>query len=311
MRNEFIEELTNLAAVDDRVILLTGDLGFTVLEDFAERYPDRFFNAGVAEQNMTGMATGLAEAGFVPFTYSIAPFAALRPFEFIRNGAALHRLPVRIVGVGGGFDYGQNGITHFALEDIGIMRMQPAVTVVAPSDADQTRAAVHATADVEGPIYFRIGKAGAPIPGLYGRFQLGRAALIGVGTDVAIVTVGSAARAAVDTADLLADQGILATVAVVSTFNPAPDEDVADLLARVPLAVTIETHYLPGGLGSWVSELVAERNLNCQVIRRGVDAMPHGHSGSQQFFERHFGLTAPQVADTVKRQRSIQPSPQV
>ncbi|MBK5229547.1 MAG: 1-deoxy-D-xylulose-5-phosphate synthase [Thermoleophilia bacterium] len=300
MRNEFIEELTELAAVDDRVMLLTGDLGFTVLEDFAERHPDRFLNAGVAEQNMTGMATGLAEAGFVPFTYSIATFAALRPFEFIRNGAALHRLPVRVVGVGGGFDYGQNGITHFALEDIGIMRMQPAVTVVAPSDADQARAAVNATADVEGPIYFRIGKVGAPIPGLDGRFQLGRAALIGAGTDVAIVAIGSAARAAVDTADLLADHGISATVAVVSTFNPAPDEDVADLLARVPLAVTIETHYLSGGLGSWVSELVAERNLNCRVIRRGVDATPHGLSGSQQFLERHFGLTATQVADTVK-----------
>ena len=117
MRNDFIDELVALAEADERVMLLTGDLGFMVLEEFAQRYPDRFVNCGVGEQNMLGVATGLAEAGFVPFAYSIATFATLRPYEFIRNGPALHDLPVRIVGVGGGFDYGHNGITHFALED--------------------------------------------------------------------------------------------------------------------------------------------------------------------------------------------------
>ena len=122
MRNAFLDALVSLAERDERVMLLTGDLGFSVLEPFAERFPDRFVNCGVAEQNMTGVATGLAEAGMVPFTYSIATFATLRPYEFIRNGAALHRLPVRVVGVGGGFDYGHNGITHFALEDYEVAR---------------------------------------------------------------------------------------------------------------------------------------------------------------------------------------------
>jgi len=125
MRNDFLDELVKLAALDERVMLLTGDLGFMVLEDFQKHHPDRFVNCGVAEQNMVGIATGLAEAGFVPFVYSIATFATLRPYEFIRNGPALHNLPVRVVGVGGGFDYGHNGITHLALEDYAVMRTQP------------------------------------------------------------------------------------------------------------------------------------------------------------------------------------------
>src|SRR3712207_7785086 len=114
MRLEFIKTLLEMAEEDARILLLTGDLGFLVLEPFRDRFPDRFFNVGVAEQNMVGLATGLAEAGFVPFTYSIATFAALRPYEFIRNGPVLHRLPVRMVGVGGGFDFGYNGLTHSA-----------------------------------------------------------------------------------------------------------------------------------------------------------------------------------------------------
>src|SRR5262245_52293790 len=123
-----------LAERDPRVLLLTGDLGFRALEPFAARFPGRFFNVGAAEQNMVGLATGLAEAGFVPFVYSIAPFATLRPFEFIRNGPVLHRLPVRVVGTGGGFEYGVAGPTHHALEDVGTLRTQPGLTVLAPAD---------------------------------------------------------------------------------------------------------------------------------------------------------------------------------
>ncbi|HEY4939313.1 MAG TPA: 1-deoxy-D-xylulose-5-phosphate synthase, partial [Actinomycetota bacterium] len=125
MRRAFVQELAEIAERDARILLITGDLGFSVVEPFADRHPDRFFNAGVAEQNMVGLATGLAESGFIPFVYSIATFAALRPYEFVRNGPVLHNLPVRIVGTGGAFDYGTAGPTHHALEDVGIMRMQP------------------------------------------------------------------------------------------------------------------------------------------------------------------------------------------
>src|SRR6516165_4613432 len=126
MRGSFVQTLTELAARDPRILLLTGDLGYMALEPFADKYPQRFFNVGVAEQNMVGLATGLAEAGFIPFVYSIVPFAALRPYEFIRNGPIQHQLPVRIVGVGAGREYGSNGLSHYGLEDIAVMRTQPA-----------------------------------------------------------------------------------------------------------------------------------------------------------------------------------------
>ena len=132
MRAAFIETLTELAAGDSRIMLLTGDLGYMALEPFIEKHPDRFFNVGVAEQNMVGVATGLAEAGFIPFVYSITPFAVLRPYEFIRNGPIQHQLPVRIVGVGGGMEYGQNGLSHYGLEDVAVMRAQPAISIIAP-----------------------------------------------------------------------------------------------------------------------------------------------------------------------------------
>ena len=138
MRAAFATTLAELAERDQRILLLTGDLGYRALEPFSERFPRRFFNVGVAEQNMVGLATGLAECGFVPFVYSIATFASLRAYEFIRNGPVAHGLRVRIVGVGGGFDYGSAGPTHHGLEDVGVLRLQPGLTVVAPADCEQT-----------------------------------------------------------------------------------------------------------------------------------------------------------------------------
>src|SRR3954469_24923245 len=139
MRKAFVASLCELAARDERVMLLTADLGWSVLEPFAERFPNRFLNVGVAEQNMLGVATGLARQGRVPFVYSIATFASMRGYEQFRNGAVLHRLPVRVVGIGGGFAYGHAGPTHHALEDLAIARAQPGVTVLAPADQAQAR----------------------------------------------------------------------------------------------------------------------------------------------------------------------------
>lgn len=301
MRNEFLDELVALAEADERVMLLTGDLGFMVLEDFQRRFPERFVNCGVAEQNMVGVATGLAEAGFVPFVYSIATFSSLRPYEFIRNGPALHGLPVRIVGVGGGFDYGHNGITHFALEDYAVMRAQPAIATIAPADAPQARAALRATADLERPAYLRIGKGGPELPGLDGRFELGRLDRIRDGADVAILAIGSIAGQALAAAELLAEQGVEAAVAVVSSFNPSPVEEIAELLADVPAALTVEAAYRDGGLGSLVAETIAERGLACRLQRAGVAGMPRGETGSQAYLEERHGLTAPQLARRVEQ----------
>lgn len=298
MRTEFVEALIGEAERDDRILLLTGDLGFGALEPFAERFPGRFFNAGVAEQNMAGMSTGLAEAGFVPFIYSIATFASMRPYEFIRNGPVLHHLPVRVVGMGGGLDYGTNGMTHYALEDVALMRAQPELTVLAPADADQARSAVRAMSSIAGPVYLRLEKGGDAVPGLDGRFELGRAHVIGDGTDVALFTMGGLAREAVQAAELLAEQGLAASVVVVSTLNPSPGDDVADVLGRVRVALTIESHYLVGGLGSLVCEVVAEHAAGCRVVRCGISRVTRGQTGSRDALHALHGLSAEAIAAT-------------
>jgi transketolase len=229
----------------------------------------------------------------------------MRPYEFIRNGPVLHELPVRIVGMGGGLDYGHNGVTHYAVEDIGLMRTQPDLTVLAPADGDQTRRAVEACRDLARPVYLRLERHGSDVPRLEGRFTPGRAALIGSGCDLAIVAIGSVAHEAVEAAERLATDGVDATVAVVSSFNPSPSDDLEELLAQVPVAVTVEAHYLDGGLGSLVSEVVAERGLDCRVVRCGITRMPRAESGSRDHLLSLYGLTAPQLAATALRALSL------
>lgn len=298
MRATFANVLLDLAEADDRVMLLTGDLGFGVLEPFAKRFPDRFLNVGVSEQNMVGLATGLAEAGFTPYVYSIATFATMRPYEFIRNGPILHDLPVRVVGVGGGMDYGHNGVTHYAIEDVGIMRVQPGITTVAPADPAQTRAALPQLQQLPGPVYLRLGKESAAVPGLDGRFAIGRAERIGSGSDVALVALGGMASTAVQTAQLLASVGVEASVVVVSSFNPSPVDDLAELLGDVRLALTVEAHYVNGGVGSLVAETIAERGLGCRLVRAGLRATPVGATGTRDWLYDRHGLSAPKLAAT-------------
>jgi transketolase len=302
MRGAFVRGLVEVAAADARVLLLTGDLGYMVLEPFSDAFPDRFLNAGVAEQNMLGVATGLAEAGFIPFVYSIATFATLRPYEFIRNGPVWHRLPVRIVGIGGGFEYGPQGVSHHALEDLGLMRLQPGLTVVAPADARQTAAALRATWDLPGPVYYRIGKDDrTEVAGLDGRFTLGRAQRIRDGEDAVLVACGSVASEAAAAADGLAARGVRAGVLVVASDAPAPIDDLVAALGRVPLALTVEGHYVNGGVGSLVAEVIAEHRLGCRLLRCGVRRGPDGVSGSQRWMQEAHGLSASALAETVAR----------
>jgi transketolase len=296
MRSAFASGLLDLAADDERVMLLTGDLGFAVLEPFAERFPDRFLNVGVAEENMVGIATGLAEAGFTPFVYSIATFASMRAYEFVRNGPILHELPVRVVGVGGGLDYGHNGMTHYAIEDVGIMRVQPGIAIVAPADPQQTRAALPAVQALPGPAYLRLGKESSPVPGLDGRFALGRAEQLGEGQDVAIEALGGMASTAVEAAAALEADGIAARVVVVSSLNPAPVADLAEQLADVRLALSVEAHYVNGGLGSLVAEVIAEAGLACRLVRAGLRTTPAGVTGSRDYLLERHGLSAAGLA---------------
>jgi len=301
VRKQLASTLCRLAERDPRVVLLTADLGFMVLEEFAAAYPKRYYNTGVAEADMVGIATGLASCGYIPYLYSIATFASMRAYEQIRNGPVLHRLPVRIAGIGGGFEYGHAGPTHAALEDLGILRMQPGLSVIAPADDAQASSALRATFDLPGPVYYRLSKETCPpIPGLEGRFRLGRLELLGEGDDAAIIAIGRIAAEAVAASELLAAAGIRTTVAVVSSLRPAPVDDLARLLLRVPAAVTVEEHYPEGGLGSLVAEVAAGQGAACRLVRCGAKYPFPVLIGSSRFLRERNGLSAEGISEAVR-----------
>lgn len=300
MRKAFIETLIKIAEQDERIVLLTGDLGFMALEPFSTRFPKRYINVGVAEQNMVGIATGLGEAGYIPFVYSIVTFATLRPYELIRNGPILHRLPVRIIGTGGGFEYGQAGLTHHGIEDIGVMRVQHGMTIIAPADYRQTQLALESTWNLPGPVYYRIGKNDKDeVAGLSGRFQIGKTQTIREGKDVLLISVGAISIEVARAAEQLAIQGVSSTVLIVSSINPSPNDDIADALRRHPKAFTIEVHSINGGLGSLVAEIIAERGLPCSLYRCGIRATNERTVGSQKFMENRAGLSAEKIFESV------------
>lgn len=298
MRVAFIETLLELAAKDKRVCLLTGDLGFSVLERFAKAHPDRFFNVGVAEANMMGLATGLALEGWIPYCYSIATFASMRGYEQVRNGPVLHRLPVRIIGIGGGFAYGHAGPTHFALEDLGIARIQPDLAVIAPVDPAQTRSALLATHEHPGPIYFRIGKGGdVPVPGFDGRFSLSGVETVGSGKELLILTTGSLGPEIAGIAQELSQ----ATAGLVATLNPAPTEALGRLLGAFPRVLVVEEHYVQGGLGSLVAESVAAGGRAVAFRSMGVREVPSGLTGSRDYMRRKAGLDRASILAEAKK----------
>jgi transketolase len=302
MRAAFAGTLADLADGDPRIVLLTADLGYMALEPFAQRHPGRFLNVGVAEQNMVGMAAGLAEAGYLPFVYSIVPFAVLRPYEFIRNGPVHQHLAVRIVGVGGGVGYGHDGVSHYGLEDLAVLRVQPGVTVVVPPDAPQTASLLRATWDRPGPVYYRLEKqARGILPRPDGEEDPCRPYLLAGGEEVLFVTCGAIAGEALRAAELLRAEGLGAAVLVVPVLSPVDAPCLVAHLARCTLAVSVETHLPVGGLGSLVCELVAEHGLRCRVVRCGLGAPFDGRTGSQEHLEQRHGLRAPALAQRVRQ----------
>jgi len=299
LRKAFIDSISQLAAADERVILLTGDLGYMVMEPFRAKFPDRFINVGVAEQNMIGVATGLAEAGFLPYTYSIATFASLRPFEFIRNGPVMHHLPVRMVGMGMGFEYGHGGPSHYALEDVAALRTLPGLTVVIPADSPQTATALASTYNLPGPVYYSLGKDDRTlVPGLEGRFELGRAQVVGAGRDIAIVAMGSIAQEAVAASAQLALNGIHATVIVVSSFNPDPEDDLVEILGRFRHVISVEAQTISGGLAACVATQIARHGLPCRLHPLAVCSTSDGTTGSPADRWRKYGLDRASIVDT-------------
>lgn len=302
MRKILVETLCELAQNDKRIMLLTGDLGYTVLEPFAENFPDRFYNMGVAEQNMIGVATGLAEAGYIPFVYSIATFASLRAYEFIRNGPVWHQLPVRIVGTGGGTEYGLEGLSHYALEDVGIMRMQPDLMVVVPADTGQAQTALRKTWNVPGPIYYRISKRKlGRLPNLRNRFSIGKLQVIREGQQVLFLTLGTSAHETWLAAEELARQKISAGIGVISCISPAPVKQLKKLLGIYKYIITVEAHYATGGIGSLVAEIIAEGHINCRLFRCGVKNLPRLNLGQEEYLWKTHRISAQKLVQLCQK----------
>ncbi len=301
MRNAFASELTALAAGDPRLVLLSGDIGNKLFDPFKAAHPDRFLNCGVAEANMVGVAAGLALSGFRPITYTIASFATLRCFEQIRVDVCYHQLPVIIVGVGAGLSYAANGATHHACEDLACLRALPNMTVVAPGDPWEVRAALRAAIDLGGPVYLRLGKKGeTPVHQQVPPLVLGRGLTIRAGTDVCLLSTGTMLPVVLSAAERLAALGVSAGVVSHHTVKPLDGPLLTEAFARHELVVTIEEHSLIGGLGGAVAEWLADGPApQARLLRLGTgDEFLH-HAGGQDYARGCFGLTEDQIAARV------------
>ena len=300
MRDGFIRSVLELAKNDRDVEIVTGDLGFGVLKPFWEACPDQFINAGIAEQNMTAMAAGMALEGKKVFTYSIGNFPTMRCLEQIRNDCAYHGANVNIVCIGGGFVYGSLGMSHHATEDLAVMRALPDVSVFAPADKVEAAAVAKAVVDYPGTCYIRLGRGGEPIVRAEIQdFQIGKALPVQQGADVAIFTAGDIYGEAANAVALLEEKGIHPTVYTFPTVKPLDADTVRTCADSHGLIVTCEEHNIAGGLGTAVAEVLAEYQSKAKLLRLGIEGSYCTDVGDQKHLRRKYGLCGDQIAQRI------------
>ena len=262
MRSVFNRELLELARTDERIFMILADIGYGEIEPFAEAFPDRYFNVGVAEQNMTGVACGVAMEGNIAVTYSIANFPTLRPLEQIRNDVCYHNANVKIVIIGGCLAYGALGVSHQATEDIAIMRALPNMVVVCPSDFAEAAAATHAMIEYEGPLYYRCGYKKEPdIHNGPIDFKLGKAIQVRDGSDLTFIFTGTIGNQVVPAADELANDGISSRIISMHTVKPIDKDAIIAAAQETGGIVVVEEHQINGGLGSAVAEVLCDAGV--------------------------------------------------
>ena len=301
MRNAFADEITSLGARDARVVLLSGDIGNKLFDKFKERAPGRFYNCGVAEANMMGVAAGMALSGLRPVVYTITPFTTTRCFEQIRVDVCYHKAPVIIVGTGSGLSYADLGPTHHSCEDMAILRTLPEMTVMAPGDAMELRAALGAALKHDGPVYIRIGKKGEPqIHARPPSLSLGKALTIQPGKDVCLVSTGVMLSVVMDAAKRLAEQNISARVESFPTVKPLDTQRLGEIFGEFALVAVAEEHGRIGGLGGAVAEwLATQEKPRARLLSFGTaDEFMH-EVGTTEYARRKWGLTAENIAREV------------
>lgn len=302
MRKSFINRLCKLARRDDRICLIIGDLGFSVVEPFAKEFPDRFLNAGVAEQNMIGMATGwsLAENKIV-FVYSIANFPTLRCLEQIRNDACHHKANVKIVSVGGGLTYGSAGFSHHAIEDLAIMRALPGMVMSAPADAYETDAIVQLAVDTMGPFFIRLGKNNEPaVHKNPCSLSVGEPIVYKEQGDILIVSTGTLISEVIKAAEMLEKKGLETSILGVPFLKPLNTEKVLQVLNGKKMVVAVEEHTRFGGLGSVIAEIMAENEKTMPFhklcLPEFIDCV-----GSQKDLRGFYGISSENIEKYVSK----------
>ena len=299
MRDAFLKKITELASTDKDVVLLTADLGFGVFEKFEASFPGQYFNVGVSEQNMTGLAAGLALEGKKDITYSIGNFPTLRCLEQIRNDGCYHDLNITIVASGGGFSYGPLGMSHHATEDIAILRALPAMSVVAPGTAWEAGEATEALIKGNSVGYLRLDKTVADENSTH-LFSLGGSIKYKAGKDVTLLTTGGILRDVIQAAELLQEHGIDAGVVSMHSVKPIDKSAIATAANETGGIVTIEEHNLDGGLGSAVAEVCMDNGIAPKVfLRIGLNNRYSSVVGSQDYLKAHYEMDTSAIVKRV------------
>jgi len=302
MRTTFIESLTKLAEKDNRIFLLTGDLGYGVLEKFRENFPDRFFNMGVAEQNMIGTAAGLGLSGKIPYVYSIATFPVMRALEQIRNDVCYQKLNVRIVGVGSGLTYSLYGATHQSIDDMNMMRGLPNMVVISPGDPIEVESAVNFSLKHQGPIYIRIAAKGEPnIHREKPVFNLGQGIVVNQGKDLTLMVTGNMLANAQLAVEELTKKSISVRLVSLPFIKPIDKEIILKAAKETKAIFTFEEHNIIGGLGSAVAEVLTEAGTSIKFKRIGLPDIYPPEVGSWAYLRDNYGLSVDKVVKNILR----------
>lgn len=302
MRNTIINAIHAAAKINKDIVFLTGDLGYSVIEQFQAELPDQIINAGIAEQNMIGVAVGLALAGKKVFVYSIVPFATMRCFEQIRVDVCYQNVDVTIIGVGGGFAYGTLGTTHYGLEDFALMRSLPNMKVIAPADSYEAAKLFEQVLNTKGPWYIRLNRGGEKnITERALSVQIGIGSVLRKGDKATIFSVGAISEVALEAAAVLEKDGIETEVVHLHTLKPLDKDLIKDRARTREAIVTIEEHTINGGLGSAVAEVLAEEGMSIPFRRLGLEDKYLPYIGKQDFLRAKAGLSATTIVETIKK----------
>lgn len=301
-RDAYGKALVELGGINDKIVVLDADLAAaTKTGMFKKAYPDRFFDSGIAESNMMGVAAGLATTGYTVFASTFAMFAAGRAYEQVRNSIAYPHLNVKIGATHAGISVGEDGASHQCCEDIALMRVIPSMVIINPADDIEARAAVFAAAEYEGPVYMRFGRLAVPrIFDESYKFELGKAVTLREGSDVTIIATGLMVNEAIEAAKALADEGISAEVINIHTIKPLDKEAVIRSAAKTGAVVTAEEHSIIGGLGGAVAEALCESGKPVPVVRLGVNDV-FGRSGPAVELLHIYGLDAQNIVAKAKQ----------